>query len=126
MSTSKNNEEETDESQENSFFDKNKSIKSNSPFSSHFNEVHEKINKYICTHLDDYTTANELMHSNFIDFLFDNYLTYAYIWSDFVYRCLNFISVTRLTNSTRHIHIKNSVVYTKYPTKFNVNPNKFN
>ncbi len=45
-STSTNNEEEeTDESKENSFFDKNKSIKSNSPFSSHFNEVLEKINK---------------------------------------------------------------------------------
>jgi hypothetical protein len=112
-STSTNNEEEeTDESKENSFFDKNKSIKSNSPFSSHFNEIHEKINKSICTNLDESTTANELMNSNFIDFLFDNYLPYAFIWSGFVYRCLNSISVTRLTNGTmeRHIRTKKSVV----------------
>ena len=53
-----NEEEETDESKENSFFDKNKSIKSNSPFSSHFNEVLEKINKSVCTNLDESTTAN--------------------------------------------------------------------
>jgi len=52
------------------------------------------------------------MNSNFIDFLFDNYLPYAFIWSGFVYRCLNSLSVTRLTNGTmeRHIRTKKSVV----------------
>lgn len=84
---------------------KGKSIKVASPFTEHFNLIRNQIK------LPEFEKiSNYLYYSEFVDFLFDKFLPYVFLWGGFIYQNLKTSKpVSHLTNGA----IENFIKYRK-------------
>ena len=95
---SEESEEESDEFQGQRFMEKNDSIKKNSPFTKHFEEIHERVRSIISETESFDCEANDYCNPQFVVLLLENFLPYSFIWAGYVFKCLNNADVTRMSN----------------------------
>ncbi|CAF0945264.1 unnamed protein product [Brachionus calyciflorus] len=92
------NSDESENDEENNEIFKNNSIKEMSPFTRHFKKVKSDILKNIRV---SNKNENNLYNASFMEFLMENFLPYAFLWSGFVYKNLETQGpISRLTNGT--------------------------
>jgi len=85
------------------FNDKNKTIKTKSPFTHHFNEIFEKTKSHCNDRINEEIEANVFYNHSFIELLNERFLPYAFIWSGFMFKAIKTgddNQLTRLTNGT--------------------------
>jgi hypothetical protein len=87
-------ESSTDEQEESEEATRAKTIKAASPFTSHFNQIHERILDKLQAE-ESFIADNHLNHASFISYLNNHWMPYAFIWSSGVMKNMN---KTRITN----------------------------
>ena len=98
QSVMEESEEESNDLEGQRFTDNNNSIKKNSPFTKHFKEINDRVRSIISETESIDCELNDYYNPQLIDLLMEKFLPYSFIWTGYVFKCLENADVPRMSN----------------------------